>query len=174
MADAAADVGGGPAITAAVVTAVALLPFIVMGDVAGNELLHTAAAVILAGLVTATLLNLLVLPAACLRFGPARAPEPEARDLAEPPSVPRPREEPEVPEIPGVPQPAAGRKPRSARRGPLVDRFSRSVALPISIAVAALLTIAGAGCCSSSSPAPPGRRRRRIRRRTATAPSVSC
>ena len=108
VADAAADVGGGPAITAAAVAGVALLPFIVMGDVAGNELLHTAAAVILAGLVAATLLNTLVLPAACLRFGPARAPEPEARDLAEPPSVPRPREEPEVPEIPGVPQPAGG------------------------------------------------------------------
>ena len=99
MADAAADVGGGPAITAAVVAVVALLPFIVMGDVAGNELLHTAAAVILAGLVAATLLNTLVLPAACLRLGPARAPEPEARDLAEPPSVPRPREEPESREI---------------------------------------------------------------------------
>jgi Cu/Ag efflux pump CusA len=104
VARAAAD-ASGPAITAAVVAAVALLPFIVMGDVAGNELLHTAAAVILAGLVAATLLNTLVLPAACLWFGPARAREPD-QDLSGPPSVPRPREEPDVPEIPGVPQPA--------------------------------------------------------------------
>ena len=52
----------------------ALLPFILMGDVAGNELLHTAAAVILAGLIAATLVNTLVLPAACLAFGPARPP----------------------------------------------------------------------------------------------------
>ena len=86
--------------------AVALLPFIVMGDVAGIELLHTAAAVMLAGLIAATLLNTLVLPAACLRFGPARAPEQDG-DLAEPPSVPRPREEPEVPRRLGCQQPPA-------------------------------------------------------------------
>jgi Cu/Ag efflux pump CusA len=102
VADAAADAGGGPVITAAAVAGLALLPFIVMGDVAGNELLHTAAAVILAGLVAATLLNTLVLPAACLRFGPARPPD---QDLTGPPSVPRPREEPEAPESPGMPQP---------------------------------------------------------------------
>jgi len=87
------------------VAAVALVPFIVMDDVAGNELLHPAAAVILAGLIAATLLNTLVLPAACLRFGPARAREQDA-DPTEPPGVPRPREERDVPEAPGVPEPA--------------------------------------------------------------------
>ena len=116
VADAAAE-AGGPAITSAAVAAVALAPFIVMGEVAGNELLHTAAAVILAGLIAATLVNTLVLPAACLRFGPARVPEQDLapeQDLesAEPPSVPQPREALEVsevlevPEAPAVPQPA--------------------------------------------------------------------
>jgi Cu/Ag efflux pump CusA len=100
---AAAD-ASGPAITAAVMTAAALVPFIVMGDIAGNELLHTAAAVILVGLVAATLLNTLVLPAACLRFGPASAPErgldsePDGTDRPGSPGVPQPREEPEIPE----------------------------------------------------------------------------
>jgi Cu/Ag efflux pump CusA len=97
VAAAAADTGG-PAITSAAVAAVSLVPFLMMGDIAGNELLHTAAAVILAGLIAATLLNTLVLPAACLRLGPLRVPE---RDLypAGPPSVPRPREEPRVPVV---------------------------------------------------------------------------
>ena len=107
VADAAAE-AGGPGITSAVVAAAALVPFIVMSGVAGNELPHAAAAVILAGLITATLLNTLVLPAACLRFGRSRAPK-QALEPTEPPSVPRPREEPEVlrvPGVPGVPQPA--------------------------------------------------------------------
>jgi len=97
---AAATGASGPVITAAVVSAVALLPFIVAGDVAGNELLHAAAPVILAGLVTATLLNTLVLPAACLWFGPARAPGRE--DSFPAPGVPQPREEPDVLEVPSV------------------------------------------------------------------------
>ena len=59
----------------ALVTAVALVPFIAMGDVPGMELLHTAAAVILGGLVTTTLVCLFVLPAASGLFGPAPAVE---------------------------------------------------------------------------------------------------
>jgi Cu/Ag efflux pump CusA len=59
----------------ALVTAVALVPFIVMGDVPGMELLHTAAAVILGGLVTTTLVCLFVLPAAGRLFRPAPAVE---------------------------------------------------------------------------------------------------
>jgi Cu/Ag efflux pump CusA len=98
MADAAAGAGGS-AIAAAAVAAAALLPFIVIGDVAGTELLHTAAAVILAGLIAATLLNTLLLPAACLRFGPARAPE-QDQGLTGPLSVPQPREEPEAAGVP--------------------------------------------------------------------------
>ena len=66
---------------------------------------------ILAGLIAATLLNTLVLPAACLWFGPARA----AQDLPDPPDapteapteapvVPQPREEPEVPSAAAQPE----------------------------------------------------------------------
>jgi Cu/Ag efflux pump CusA len=69
----AAAASAGDVVTAAVVTAAALAPFIVIGDVAGLELLHTAAAVILGGLVTVALVSLFVLPAACLRLGPASA-----------------------------------------------------------------------------------------------------
>ncbi len=60
-----------PALGGAAVCAVGLMPFVVMGDVAGNELIHTAAAVILGGLVTSMLLNLLLVPAMCLRLGPS-------------------------------------------------------------------------------------------------------
>jgi Cu/Ag efflux pump CusA len=106
----AAD-ASGPVVVAAAVAAVALLPFIVLGDVAGLELLSTAAAVILVGLVVATLLNTLVLPVACLRLGQApdsyaRSDDSHARsdqDLAEAHTVPFPR----APEAPGASRPAA-------------------------------------------------------------------
>jgi CzcA family heavy metal efflux pump len=58
-----------PILTTAVVTAVALAPFVVLGDRAGYELVHPMAVVIVGGLVTATLLSLFVLPALYLRFG---------------------------------------------------------------------------------------------------------
>src|SRR6185437_3683454 len=77
LAAAAAAGAAGPAFTAALMSAAALVPFVVAGQVAGNELPYAAAPVILAGLGAATLLNTLVLPAACLWFGPARA----AQDL---------------------------------------------------------------------------------------------
>jgi hypothetical protein len=41
-----------------------------MGDVAGNELTHTAAAVILGGLVSSILVTQLLVPAMCLALGP--------------------------------------------------------------------------------------------------------
>jgi Cu/Ag efflux pump CusA len=101
----AAD-ASGPVVVAAVVAAVALLPFIVMGDVAGIELLSTAAAVILVGLVVATLVNTLVLPVACLRSGQGQAPDSEAlsdEDLAVAHTVPFPRQAPDVPGTPRSP-----------------------------------------------------------------------
>jgi Cu/Ag efflux pump CusA len=68
---------GSPALTAVpvLVTAVTLVPFIVMGDVPGMELLHTAAAVILGGLATTAIVCLVVLPVAGRLLGPAPAPE---------------------------------------------------------------------------------------------------
>jgi len=73
LALAAAVRGAGPAPGGTVVTAVVLLPFIFMGGGPGTELLHTAALIILIGLIAATLLNLLVLPAAVLRLRPPAA-----------------------------------------------------------------------------------------------------
>jgi Cu/Ag efflux pump CusA len=59
-----------PAILASAFTTAALvLPFVVLGDVAGLEILHTAAVVLLGGLVSATLWMLVCVPAIYLRFG---------------------------------------------------------------------------------------------------------
>jgi len=79
-------------VAAAFVLAAVLLPFVVLGNVAGNEMTHTAAAVILGGLVTATVLSLFVLPAACLALGS---------------TTPIPIEEPE--DAPDRPRPARRR-----------------------------------------------------------------
>jgi Cu/Ag efflux pump CusA len=53
----------------AVVTALAVLPFLVLGNIAGHEVLHPMAITILGGLVSATLVNLLVTPSLYLAFG---------------------------------------------------------------------------------------------------------
>jgi Cu/Ag efflux pump CusA len=62
-----------PTMASAVTIGVALLPFVVLGPVPGNEITHPLAAVTLGGLVTTTLLTLFVLPAAYLRFTTAAA-----------------------------------------------------------------------------------------------------
>jgi Cu/Ag efflux pump CusA len=49
-------------------TALALVPLVAAGSVPGNEIEHPMAIVILGGLITATLLNLFVLPSLYLRF----------------------------------------------------------------------------------------------------------
>jgi Cu/Ag efflux pump CusA len=69
-----------PIVMTAVVTGLALLPFAVFGNVAGLEVGHPMAVVVLAGLVTATVLNLIVIPAVYLRYGGSR-PEPDAASL---------------------------------------------------------------------------------------------
>jgi multidrug efflux pump subunit AcrB len=61
----------GPTAMASVATALAVLPFALWGTASGNEITQPMAVVILAGLVTATLVNLLVVPAICLAFGEA-------------------------------------------------------------------------------------------------------
>jgi Cu/Ag efflux pump CusA len=50
-------------------TALAIMPLVVYGNLPGHEIEYPMAVVILGGLVTSTLLNLLVLPALYLRFG---------------------------------------------------------------------------------------------------------
>ena len=58
-----------PIIMTTLATALALLPFVVFGNIPGYEVAHPIAIVILGGLLTTTLLNLFVLPALYLRFG---------------------------------------------------------------------------------------------------------
>jgi len=56
-------------IASSVTTLVLVLPFAIMGDVAGLEIVHPLAVVVLGGVVTSTLGTLLVLPALYARFG---------------------------------------------------------------------------------------------------------
>lgn len=59
----------GPIVTTAVTTILALAPFIFLGNIAGHEVVRPLAIVMVGGLVTATLFNLLVVPTLYLRFG---------------------------------------------------------------------------------------------------------
>src|SRR5215218_2269942 len=67
-----------PTLTVAVATAAAVLPFVIMGNIAGLEIVNPMAIVMLGGLITSTLLSLFVLPVLYLRFGAGAQPEPEA------------------------------------------------------------------------------------------------
>jgi hypothetical protein len=58
-----------PILMTASATGLALVPLAVAGSIAGNEIEHPMAIVMLGGLVTSTLLNLFVLPSLYLRFG---------------------------------------------------------------------------------------------------------
>jgi Cu/Ag efflux pump CusA len=57
-----------PVLAATAAIALALVPMLVLGNVAGNELTRDAAAVILGGLASSTLLSLFVFPAFHVRF----------------------------------------------------------------------------------------------------------
>jgi len=61
-----------------VATAAAVLPFVIMGNIAGLEIVNPMAIVLLGGLITSTLLSLFVLPVLYLRFGAGAQPEPIA------------------------------------------------------------------------------------------------
>ena len=84
----------GPSLTALLVSAATLIPFIVIGDVAGNEITHITAAVMLGGLLTATLLNQVLVPAMCLALGPreplAGGVDPGPAELLDPTAIPAP------------------------------------------------------------------------------------
>jgi Cu/Ag efflux pump CusA len=58
-----------PILFTAGATAVAMLPFLVLGDRQGYEIVHPMAIVVIGGLVTSTLFSLFVVPALFLRFG---------------------------------------------------------------------------------------------------------
>jgi Cu/Ag efflux pump CusA len=74
-----------PVALTALVTAAALAPFAVMGDVAGNEITHSTAAVVLGGLVSSTVLSLFVLPALYLHVA-RRAPATQTERVASEPA----------------------------------------------------------------------------------------
>jgi CzcA family heavy metal efflux pump len=58
-----------PILMTALATALALVPLVISGSIPGHEIEHPMAVVILGGLITSTLLNLLVVPSLYLRFG---------------------------------------------------------------------------------------------------------
>ena len=64
-----------PTLIIALTTGLALLPFVLFGNIPGQEIVFPMAIVILSGLVTSTLLNLFAMPALYLRFGGSREPE---------------------------------------------------------------------------------------------------
>jgi CzcA family heavy metal efflux pump len=66
-----------PVLTTASALALLLLPFVIMGDIAGLEIVNPMAIVMLGGLVTTTLLSLFMLPALYLRFGAGAQPDVE-------------------------------------------------------------------------------------------------
>jgi Cu/Ag efflux pump CusA len=57
-----------PILMTALATGLALVPLVIAGSIPGHEIEHPMAIVILGGLATSTLLNLLVVPALYLRF----------------------------------------------------------------------------------------------------------
>ena len=70
-----------PILTTALASAVVLIPFVVSGGSAGFEIVGPMSAVILGGLVTTTLLSLVVIPAVYLRFGYVAELDTSADDL---------------------------------------------------------------------------------------------
>ena len=61
-----------PIMMTALTTGLALVPLVIAGAIPGHEIEHPMAIVILGGLVTSTVLNLLVVPTLYLRFGKPR------------------------------------------------------------------------------------------------------
>jgi CzcA family heavy metal efflux pump len=61
-----------PIMMTVLTTGLVLIPLVWAGDIPGQEIEHPMAVVILGGLITATLLNLFVVPVVYLRFGKAR------------------------------------------------------------------------------------------------------
>lgn len=64
-----------PTLMTALITGLAVLPFVMTGNIPGQEIVFPMGIVILGGLVTSTLVNLFALPALYLRFGASREPE---------------------------------------------------------------------------------------------------
>jgi Cu/Ag efflux pump CusA len=72
-----------PIMMTALTTGLALVPLAISGNIPGQEIEYPMAIVILGGLVTSTLLNLLVVPTLYLRFGKKNGWKPPSRNIAE-------------------------------------------------------------------------------------------
>lgn len=68
----------GPTLITAFGTALGVLPFLILGDVAGLEIVRPMAIFVLGGLISSTLLTLFVYPNLYLRSGPSRATDTDA------------------------------------------------------------------------------------------------
>jgi Cu/Ag efflux pump CusA len=79
----------GPILATALASALILLPFVVMGDLPGFEVVRPMTIVILGGLVTSTILNLFILPTLYVHLGPSA--EPAVATPTEPTSSPEPQ-----------------------------------------------------------------------------------
>jgi Cu/Ag efflux pump CusA len=64
-----------PIMMTVLTTGFALIPLLVAGSIPGQEIEHPMAVVFFGGLVTATLLNLFVVPSLYLRFAKSRRPQ---------------------------------------------------------------------------------------------------
>jgi CzcA family heavy metal efflux pump len=76
-----------PIMMTALATGLALVPLVVAGSIPGHEIEHPMAIVILGGLVTATLVNLFVLPSLYLAFGKSRREKAELKAADEAPAA---------------------------------------------------------------------------------------
>jgi len=70
-----------PVMMTALTTALALVPLALSRGVAGREILYPVAVVILGGLISSILLNMVVLPSLFLKFGSSADPYDEPRSL---------------------------------------------------------------------------------------------
>jgi Cu/Ag efflux pump CusA len=71
-----------PMVLTALTTGIALLPLMLFGGVPGLEVVRPLAAVILGGLLTSTLVGVLLVPFLYLRFAPRTQPEEAAAELS--------------------------------------------------------------------------------------------
>ena len=70
-----------PILMTALTAGLALIPLALAGDQSGNEIQAPLAIVVLGGLLTSTFLNMVVIPALCIRFYPQRIREEDRPDL---------------------------------------------------------------------------------------------
>jgi Cu/Ag efflux pump CusA len=64
-----------PILMTTLATGLALLPFVLFGDIPGHEIVRPIAIAVLGGLVTSTAFSLFIVPALYLRFGVSREPD---------------------------------------------------------------------------------------------------